>query len=160
MTFFEQQLDVPVEQWTARQTIVFDGYDGPREGLCALENPRVEFRFVLIREQQNADGLDERYFRLYEVPAASIDKILGLLRTHLGTPSHPVWVPIWRFPSEASRANAEAAVMEIESMSRPTDVVVSSPDMMMFDGKWSIDRAGEWPRRADGSFLLGALPGH
>ena len=36
---------VPVSGWRTRQAVVFDWYDGPREGVCALAEPACEFYF-------------------------------------------------------------------------------------------------------------------
>src|SRR5436309_5096298 len=100
MTFETKLLSPPVEKCKTRLAIIFDWYDGPRTGLCCLEVPEVEFSFELLDERTNEDGADDRLFRLSELPAGSVAQALVVLGD-LGHPTGPVWVPIWRFPSDA-----------------------------------------------------------
>src|SRR5436309_2873396 len=89
---------VPPDQWKTRQAVVFDWYDGPREGIVALDNPGYEFAFKLLAERPTEDGLDERLFSLASLPPGYVAAIVDRLHA-LGTPKGPVWVPVWRFPS-------------------------------------------------------------
>ena len=51
MTLESQLVSIPPEQWKTRQAVIFDWYDGPREGICALEHPCLEFSFKLLAER-------------------------------------------------------------------------------------------------------------
>jgi hypothetical protein len=128
---------VPVRAWKTGQAVVFDWYDGPRAGVCRLENPAVEFAFDLLDERFNEDTLDDRLFRLSELPAGSVAAVLTVLR-QLGQPAGPVWVPTWRFPDEAARAVAEQHLQTIEASKRATELVVFTRDMEEFLGCWSV----------------------
>ncbi len=83
--------------WTADQVIVFDWYDGPRQGVVCLKEPPCEFSFELLAEKPNPDDLDHRLFRVSELPAGSVAQILEAIRV-LGKPTGIVWVPVWKFP--------------------------------------------------------------
>ena len=126
-------MSLPPEQWQTRQAIVFDWFDGAREGLCALTRPAVEFRFQLVEERATEDDLDDRFFRVSELPAGSVDEVLGVLRG-LGSPTGPVWVPLWRFSSELERQSSEQHIGEIEAQARPTPLVIQTPDLQHFLG--------------------------
>ena len=119
------------EQWVVDQVIVFDWYDGPRRGWCALARPAIEFVFECVEEQPNPDGLDLRSFRIKELPAGSVAQALAVLR-YLGPTDTPIWCPIWRFPSAESREQTESALQDIELHARATDLVVLSTDMERF----------------------------
>ena len=57
-------LSVPTKDWQVGQIIVFDWYDGPREGICKMARPLCCFYFEVIEEEATEDDLDDRYFRL------------------------------------------------------------------------------------------------
>ena len=59
---------LPCQKWQTRQAIVLDWYDGPRQGLCALDKPGGEFVFEILDERVNEQGLDDRLFRLRALP--------------------------------------------------------------------------------------------
>lgn len=89
------------------RAIVLGWYDGPTEGLvrCGTCN-RVD-RFVML------DSVDEdrevRIFSMAPLPADSMDRLEEVLAPFL-TPTWPMWVPLWRFPSESDRIRADRAV--------------------------------------------------
>jgi hypothetical protein len=131
---------VPVEQWVTRRAIAFDWYDGPREGVCSLAVPGGEFYFQLLEERYNPDGLDDRLYRLSELPPGSVEEIEKAIQD-LGRPLNPVWVPLWKFPSEAARQRAEEVVQTVQGKARPTPLIVWSRDLEHFLGCWQIDLA-------------------
>jgi hypothetical protein len=51
MSLEHKLLSTPVDQWTVRQVVVLDWYDGPREGVCSLASPGGEFFFELLAER-------------------------------------------------------------------------------------------------------------
>src|SRR5438876_4645618 len=93
---------LPVDQWVTKQAVVFDWFDGPREGVCSLARPGGEFYFELLDERPNAEDLDDRLFRLSELAPGSVTEVLTATR-ELGQPTGPVWVPMWRFPNETAQ---------------------------------------------------------
>src|SRR5437763_152297 len=112
MNFEERLLAVPVDQWSVSQVVAFDWYDGPRSGICAFAHPAVEFYFDVVDERYNPDGLDDRLFRLSELPPGSLNRAQAAMR-ELGKPATPIWSPTWKFPSEPIRANAEREIKDI-----------------------------------------------
>src|SRR5687767_8073260 len=92
--FVNNLLSISFIEWETRQVIIFDWYDGPREGMCRLKNPSTEFYFKLLDERATVDELDDRIFDIYELPVGSLDQIITIL-SNLGTPATPVWVPVW-----------------------------------------------------------------
>jgi hypothetical protein len=146
MTLETALLSKPVSLWRTRQAIVFDWYDSPRAGLCALAEPRVEFAFDLLDERPTDDGLDDRLFRLSELPDGTVDQVLALL-TELGRPTGPVWVPVWQFQDEERQRDIEDRLRVIESGKRPTGLIVSTRDMTHFLGCWDYPTngtVGDW----------------
>lgn len=130
---------VPVDQWETQQAIVFDWHDGPREAILSLANPRGEFFFELLDERYNPEGLDERLFRVREIPAGTVAKTLSLL-DELGQPEHAVWIPVWKFANAMSKEKAEQFLEEVQAKARQLPVVVASRDLEHFDGCWNTDK--------------------
>ncbi|MCI0682881.1 MAG: hypothetical protein L0Y71_12330 [Gemmataceae bacterium] len=130
----------PVDKWTTKQAIVFDWHDGPREGLCALGHPEAEFLFELLDERHNPDDLDDRLFRLRQVPAGTVARALSVLSV-LGGPTHCVWVPVWRFTDPAQQREAEKFLEDLQVKSSPLDVVIASRDLEHFQGCWRTENA-------------------
>ena len=122
------------------QRCLFCAAPRPREGICALQAPAAEFFFDLLDERVNEDGLDDRLFRLSELPPGSMDKLLAALAV-LGGPAHLVWVPMWKFPSQALQQQAERCVGLIRDSARPTALVISTRDMEEFRGCWRVERS-------------------
>ena len=144
--------NTPVGQWATRLAIIFDWYDGPREGICSLSRPGVEFYFELLDERFNPDGLDDRLLRLSELPSGSVAETQSVLSV-LGSPTHCYWVPIWRFPDEAARERGERQVQAVRAARRPTDLVICTQDMEHFLGLWTVPRTE--PDRKDWFAFLG-----
>ncbi len=75
------------------------GYsNGATNGVVQLGDGGLVYRFDLLDEAYNPDGLDERLFELRPLPSDA----LGLLEQAIGyyiTPNWPTWLPIWRFPT-------------------------------------------------------------
>ena len=104
----ELQSSPPVN-WHTRKAIIFDWYDGPREGVCALASPKAEFLFELLDERFNSDDLDDRVFRVKELPEGSVDSIWASL-ADLGPPDKGVWSPVWKFSSDSQQKHADRLV--------------------------------------------------
>lgn len=119
---------VPVGQWKAGQSYSFDWHDGPRAGICSLATPGGEFYFEMVDERYNPDGLDDRLFRLSELPTGSVAEVLSI-------------VPDLRHSDESVRHRARHRLETIENSRRPTSLIVLSQDMEHFDGFWRVDLA-------------------
>jgi hypothetical protein len=132
-------MSVPANSWVAGQVVVFDWFDGPRQGVARMAKPECEFAFELLAERLNPDGLDDRLFRVSELPAGSVTRILDTIHS-LGSPVNVVWVPVWKFGSEEERLQADQEIDRILSQQRGTGLVVYSRDMITFLGCWEDDQ--------------------
>lgn len=117
--------------WRTRQAVVFDWYDGPRSGICALATPECEFAFGCLDERCNPEGCDDRIFRLGELPRGTVERLVSFLKD-LGGPAVPIWIPLWTFATGDRKAHADAMVNEILGSARLTNLVVSSQDCETF----------------------------
>lgn len=138
------------QRWKTERAIVFDWNDGPRHGIASLAFPTCGFVFDLLEERYNPDGLNDRLFRLRELPVGSVESVVKVL-AELGEPANPVWLPVWKFASEAGQQKAERSIDAILAASRQTDLVILSRDLEHFEGIWvigTIERSqADWFRR-------------
>jgi hypothetical protein len=130
-----------VAHWITRQAIVTDWYDGPREGVCALESPKREFWFDLLAERQREDGVDDRLFLLSEVPDGTVDYLIQRL-SMLGTPSGRVWAPKWLHPDREALGRLEVELQPPRTEAADPSEVVLTIDMLSFAGLWRVQDAG------------------
>jgi hypothetical protein len=148
MSLDQKLLTTPVNQWSVRQAVVFDWYDGPREGVCSLVSPEGEFLFELLAERPNDEDLDDRLFLVWELPPGTVDTLVQNLRV-LGEPTQLVWVPVWRFANRDERIHAEASVQTIRGAAKAPSVVIATRDMERFLDCWRAappQRGGPtWP---------------
>ena len=128
---------IPVSEWETKLTIVLDWFDGPREGICSLSNPVAEFYFELLDERPTADDLDDRLFRLREIPPGSVNEVLFLIRD-LGSPTNTIWVPVWKFSDEKAKQKAESYLENLRTNARPISIIISTPDFIHFRGCWDV----------------------
>jgi hypothetical protein len=141
MPFETALASLPPGEWVARQVVVFDWFDGPREGVAWMAKPDCEFFFELLAEQRTPDDLDDRLFRLSELPKGSVAGILAAIRV-LGEPTNTLWVPVWQFGNEAERARADQEIDRLLGRRRRTSIVVRTRDMTDFAGCWLTDSVG------------------
>jgi len=134
---------LPADQWKVGQIYSFDWHDGPRAGVCSLAVPGGEFYFQMIDERYNPDGLDDRIFRLSELPAGSVAEVLSV-------------IPDLRSSDEAVRQKAERQLERIENSRRPTSLVILSQYMDYFEGCWHVDPART--DKTDWFAVLGIAP--
>src|SRR5262245_14834799 len=132
---------VPPDQWSVQDVIAFDWYDGPREGVCALAHPQVEFFFALLDERINVNDVDDRLFRLSELPQGSVAGLRS----------------VWQFTTEEDRRQALQAARDLVSAGRPTSLVIRAQEFGQVRGCWNVDRAEQ--DRKDWFAYLGITPG-
>jgi hypothetical protein len=131
--------------WQLHQAVVFDWYDGPREGVAALAYPSCEFYFELLCERPTADDLDDRLFRLSELPSGTVADLVAALQG-LGKPNCPVWAPNWQFANAREKEAADRKLDEYRQAKRASRSVVRTSDMTQFRGYWRIsDDAAQAP---------------
>lgn len=73
------------------RVIVFEYYDCPLEGVIQFADGGV-YRF-----KRSADSSGDYDFAA--LPPEEFDRIVALLAPYI-TPAWPIWVPVWRFPSQ------------------------------------------------------------
>jgi hypothetical protein len=144
MAMLERELlSTPVYQWVVDQVIVFDYYDGPRGGVCALVKPAVEFVFECQDEQHHPDGLDMRIMRVRALPPKSVARLAsGLNALGAGSVHRPIWCPVWTFPSAELRGRADELVKDVEAAATVTDVLIATTDMVSFSACWKSGTPG------------------
>lgn len=122
----------PPALWEIEQAIVFDWYDGPREGVCALSTPRCCFHFQIIAENRHNDCA---HYNLSEMPLDSVEQLM-LILAELGPKAKPIWIPLWRFKDQAAQIEAEQAVDRLLALKKPTTLIMATNDMRRFKGCW------------------------
>lgn len=135
VTFDKSLCSTKVQDWCTHLAIVFDWQNGPKHGICQLAHPKCEFVFEMLAARSNPNGLDDRLFLLREMQIGTIDKVVSLLRV-LGTPSNPVWIPVWRFPSNDYKQGVDSEIDFLLSKSTETGVVIWTQNMRTFLGCW------------------------
>jgi hypothetical protein len=80
-------------------------YDGVTNGVLKTADGSA-YAFDMTDERYNPDGLDSRTFELAPLPAPVFDEVVRAIEPHI-TPRWPCWVPLWKFPSEETRAAVE-----------------------------------------------------
>lgn len=128
-------LTVPPEEWRVRQAIVFEWYDGPRDGLCELESPACAFHFTIIAERWSEGRLDDRLFRLTQIDIGSVARAISILH-RAGPPTTPVWAPHGPYEDEDERRRIEDAIEEIVARGVVTEIVCRTKDMIRFTEVW------------------------
>lgn len=130
---------LPASHWITRQVVVFDWFDGPRQGVASLVKPDCEFFFELLAERRTPDDLDDRLFRISSLPPGAVEQVLSAIHS-LGMPTNTVWVPVWKFSGDEERQKADREIDQIVSKRTPTEIVVYTRDMITFLGCWRVDR--------------------
>lgn len=145
-------LTTPPASWRVERVIALDWYDGPRQGLCRLADPEVEFVFRLLAERTTPDDLDDRVFAVERLPAGSVASAVAALAP-FGSPRNATWVPVMRHPDRNVREESKAALDAIQRRATSTPVVFYTRDFETFLGCWSADAAsegeGDWFRVID-----------
>jgi hypothetical protein len=108
------------------------GYtDGPTEGVLQFGEGGPVFRFSLIDEVREAapDRDDLRLFGLSGLPVGTLDELTKLLSPYL-EPRWPVWVPVWRFPTEEIQNDIEGRVDSLLGPGGPVVWLLSATDLL------------------------------
>jgi len=119
-------MSLPVDQWKVGQVYSYHWHDGPCEGVCALIQPGGEYYFELLDERYNPDGLDDRVFKLSELPAGSLDKVLAAAGDLAG-------------PNRTHWQRGRERLDEVKAQKQPTPFVIWSRDMEAILGCWQVE---------------------
>lgn len=126
--------------WKVRQVIIFDWYDGPREGVCELSSPEVSFYFEILAEQRLGSNFGDRLFTVSELGAGGVRELIEVFRGS-GSPTSPVWAPHGAYASEEEQQRIEEAVARLTSPRRATRVLIRTRDMVTIAEVWMDTRA-------------------
>ena len=89
-----------------RRLLIFGYYDGATDGVLETASGEV-YRFDFVDEVRDPDGRDRRTFLLRPLPADALDRLAAVIAPYI-PPAWPDWLPIWRFPDDAVRAEVES----------------------------------------------------
>jgi hypothetical protein len=106
-----------------------DWYDGPRAGLAQCGACSDEFRFETLDEViNNEQEQDLRVLSLAPLAPDSITRLSDALAQYQ-EPRTPVWVPLWKFPTEAEHDALDRLTDQILDAAGPPQWVIVTPDL-------------------------------
>ena len=108
--------------------IALDWYDGPRAGLLQCGGCFREFRFEVLDELIDGEEQDVRVFSLAPLASGSLTRFSDALAPY-ETARYPVWVPRWKFPTEAERSVLDRLTDQIRDGAGPPELVIATPDL-------------------------------
>jgi hypothetical protein len=91
--------------WVPRRVLVTGYYDGPTEGIIDFGD---EFGVFCFKEAAFDNEREVRVLKLARVAPEPFEAIIGALRSNLGPPKWPFWVPMWKFSDENARLAIES----------------------------------------------------
>jgi hypothetical protein len=106
-------------------------YDGPTEGVLQVGDQGRIYRFTLIEEFPGGgeEGTDLRLFGLSPLPPGALGELTTILSPY-AEPKWPVWVPLWRFPSDSIRREVEERIDRVLALAGPVQWQVTASDLM------------------------------
>ncbi len=107
------------------QEIALGFYDGPTHGFLHCRDCQQEFYFAMIDSRAVSSEEDTRIFELASIPIGSIARFETAMSPFQQT-IHPVWVPLWSFPTDQDRDWMSQFVDGIVSQKGPVEWVVAS----------------------------------
>jgi hypothetical protein len=105
------------------RVIVFGWYDGPTNGVLQLGKDGPVYRFALLDEGQLQDDTDHRAYGLYALPGEVWSRLVTAIAPYIA-PRWPVWVPMWRFPSDEIRQAVERETAQVLASAGPLSWVI------------------------------------
>jgi hypothetical protein len=109
------------------RAIVLGWYDGPTEGLVRCGTCGRSHRFELLDSVDEDRGV--RLYRLAPVPADTMDRLDDALARFMA-PSWPMWVPLWKFPTEDDHIAVDRAVDELMARAAAPEFVIATSDLL------------------------------
>jgi hypothetical protein len=107
---------VPPSEWIIQYNIIFDWFDGEREGWCRLSYPAGSFSYKIQAEILTGRGLNDCLLAVRPAPADAIERLLTVLDPI--SPDDPEWHGGFWPPDgtkAAGRAEAMVATLLAES---------------------------------------------
>jgi hypothetical protein len=100
-------------------------YDGPTNGLLECTPGGQVFKFDLLDNQGDPEGLDLRVFGLAQLPSTALTQ-LAEAYARFWSPRWPVWVPVWHFPSREDQEAMERLTEQILGQAGPVQWVIAA----------------------------------
>jgi hypothetical protein len=104
-------------------------YDGPTNGLLLEGQDGRVYKFDLLDELYNSEGIDLRIFSLAALPSEAFDQLVDALCRYK-TPHWPVWVPIWQFPTPDVREAIDRVTNQVLQQAGAIQWVVAAFDLL------------------------------
>lgn len=138
MTVYAPQLlQLPPNALKVGQVLVFDWHDGPREGFLRMDNPLSCWHYRLYAEARREEGTDDKLYLFSPAPDDSLQRLTEAL-IDLKPPAGPLWVPIWRFPSDEAQRAADQAVGTVSAEVEEPVLLVRSSNLLKLEELWLL----------------------
>ncbi len=109
------------------RVIALGFYDGPTEGVLQTADG-TGYRFDLIGEEHNPDGLDDRTFALRPLPPGAFDEVAELVAPAVRSDG-AVWVPRWPVAPPDGQAAIDRRLDALLASARPSAWEVRCRDL-------------------------------
>ena len=100
---------VPPSEWMIEYNIIYDWYDGEREGWCRLSSPACCFYYKIQAEVLSGPGLKDCLLAVRAVPANAIERLLEVLDP-ISLDDPEWWGGFWPPDGTKAAGRAEAVV--------------------------------------------------
>lgn len=107
------------------EIIALGYYDGPTDGLAKCSLCSSEYKFSLLAWD---DKQDVRIYGFSPLPASTFKQVIDTLAP-LGTPTRPVWVPVFEIPAE-EKAVLDVRLSELLGQAGMIKLVVASESLI------------------------------
>jgi hypothetical protein len=104
-------------------------YDGPTNGVLDVGEDGAVFKFDMVNELMNPEGVDLRVFGLAPLPGTALVELADAYGRYQN-PRWPLWVPIWRFPTLADQQEMEQVTDQVLQQAGPLQWVVAAYDLL------------------------------
>jgi len=106
--------------------IAFDYYDGPTSGVIQCKQCLDAYKFEMLAWDE---GQDVRVFSLALLPSHTFTRLMKALAP-LGSPSWPVWVPVWEYQTDSLREAVEQEVQYLLNEADSPQYVIAAQDLL------------------------------
>ena len=104
-------------------------YDGPTNGLAQCGEDGPVYKFDLLDELYNPEGLDLRAFALAPAPRNSLAELITAYSPHL-SPQWPLWVPLWMLPTKEIQQAMERVTDEVLGRAGAVEWILAAADLL------------------------------
>jgi hypothetical protein len=116
------------------RVIALGWYDGPISGLleCGVCGRAYRFDLICTTIVKLEGRNDLRIYRLAPLTKGSLDRLEEALAPYqiLRHSQQPVWVPLWKFPTEADHEAMDGLTQQILGSAGPPELAVATEDLV------------------------------